>query len=138
MDQDPIYVPFGLPPGVEQAGEETTPDAVTYFRVYAVIMTLVSLSLAGSALYAVIEMSARPSPATDEMLIWVGVYGTVGLVMAVPWVVAILGGRRKWVHPLGMILLIITMVTVTCCLPVAIPLLVAWLKPEVKRWFGSA
>ena len=81
---------------------------------------------------------ATRRPTTDEMLIWVGVYGTVGLVMAVPWVVAILGGRRKWVHPLGMILLIITMVTVTCCLPVAIPLLVAWLKPEVKRWFGSA
>ena len=36
----------------------------------------------------------------------------------------------------GIILIGLNMLWNTCCLPITIPLLVVWMKPETKRWYG--
>jgi hypothetical protein len=139
MDREPIYVPFGFPPGVDQGEQAPAPDAILYFRIYAGLIILLCLAIAGVALFALIEFSRRAPGATagDDMLIWTSAYGSFAVLMSVPWVVAVFAGRRAWVHTLGTVLIILTMVTVCYCLPIAIPLLISWLKPEVKRWYAT-
>jgi hypothetical protein len=43
--------------------------------------------------------------------------------------------RRPWAWIFGLVLICIGL-TSLCCLPVAIPLLLSWLKPETKSYFG--
>ena len=138
MDREPIYVPFGFPPGVVHGEEGHAPDGVLYFRIYAGIMCLLCFATVGGAIWALIEFSTRaPGSGTDDLVVFTAIYGTVALLMAIPWMVAVFAGRRPWVHTLGTVLIVLTMVGICYCLPVAIPLLIVWLKPEVKRWYAT-
>ncbi len=137
MDRGPIFIPPGLPPGVGYAHEERPPDAILYFRIYAALMLLSCLSMTGFSLYYLIDVASRRTGSTDDAAIVFMVYGVLSLLMAAPWMLAIFAGRRPWVHTLGTVMLVLTMVTLSCCLPISIPLLVVWLKPEVKRWYAA-
>jgi drug/metabolite transporter (DMT)-like permease len=43
--------------------------------------------------------------------------------------------RKSWVWVFGLVLICIGL-TSACCLPVCIPLLIFWLKPEMKAFYG--
>lgn len=43
--------------------------------------------------------------------------------------------RRRWAWIVGIILIVFSMSS-TCCLPAAIPLLIFWVKPENKAFYG--
>jgi len=84
----------------------------------------------------VVDRGATGSAVADLDFYLVGIfYGVVGLVLTVPAIVALFGGRRPWVHTLGTVVIALGMINF-CCLPVLIPLLIVWMKPETRRWFG--
>jgi len=59
----------------------------------------------------------------------------LGLVFFVPYAVAPFLPRQSWVWVLGLVLICIGL-TSTVCLPVSIPLLIFWFKPEMKAFYG--
>ena len=63
-------------------------------------------------------------------------YMGMGLFVLVPTLIALFGGRRPWVHTLATMVIAFGMLHF-CCIPILIPLLMVWLKPETKRWFGA-
>jgi drug/metabolite transporter (DMT)-like permease len=42
--------------------------------------------------------------------------------------------QRRWAWVCGLLLIAFGMTG--CCLPVCIPLLIAWIKPSTREWFG--
>jgi len=128
-----------------ESAPATAPPVVTWFKVYAAGMALVYLAVAaiGALFLLFAEDMAQPSPGygssastdTTEIVIMGGIYLVMGLVFAVAFLVPFVLGRSKgtWIYSIVLICLGLTSV---CCLPATIPLLLFWLKPEAKRWYG--
>jgi hypothetical protein len=77
------------------------------------------------------EMSVREAQVMG--LIFIG----LGVALMTPYVAAPFLPRRRWVWVLGVVLIVLSM-SGTCCLPAAIPLLIWWVKPETKEYYGGA
>lgn len=139
MQNPPFYVPTG-PPGVDYTTETDRPSAVVYFKAYCGFMAVVYLLLAGLGVLLMILPALAPSPTGPqhgEALIMGGFYIVLGFGLAIPYGLALVLKRRPWMHTYGIVLIGLTM-TSCLCLPIALPLLFAWLKPEVKAWYKDA
>ena len=135
----PIYIPPDLP-GAEFPTGEARPEAVFYFRLYAAAMAVLHGGLCLVGIFFLVSPLFNPRAAgsiqpTEGLIVGLLYLGWGGLV-AIPYVIAFFGGRRRWVHTLGTVMIVVTMMSV-CCLPVAIPLLIQWQKPETRRWFET-
>jgi hypothetical protein len=58
----------------------------------------------------------------------------VGLALLIPFAAGPLLPRRGWAWVVGLVLICIGM-TSMCCLPVTVPLLIWWVKPETKEYY---
>jgi len=136
-------LPAGMPPGAVYPTDERAPEGLLYFRIYAGVVVVLYglLTLAGGGMM-VAPLFVHPSPGSggSEVLgfYFAGlVYGAVGLAHLVPTLIALFGGRRPWVHTLSTVVIALGMLNL-CCIPVLIPLLIVWMKPETRRWFGAS
>jgi len=137
--QGPYFIPSGAPPGTPLLMEEDRPpEAIYYFRIYAVIMLLILFGSFGTGLYMMLGPLMRGSSGSAATGEWVvGLFiAAISFVIIIPHAVVLFAGRAKWAYTLGIILIGLNMLWNTCCLPITIPLLVVWMKPETKRWFG--
>lgn len=122
--------------------DDRPPEAVYYFRIYAVLMILLLLGGCGLGLYLMLEPiihgSIGTSSATGEW-IW-GLFVTgASVVFLIPHAIALFAGRARWNYTLVTILLGLNLLwgwTSCCGMIITIPLLIAWMKPETKRYFG--
>lgn len=144
--EGPYFIPQGAPPGTPLLmEEERPPEAVYYFRIYAVLMILFLLVGFGFGLYLMLEPMLRgPSTlpggsAVTGELIWGLFLMILSFVFMVPHAIALFAGRARWNYTLVTILLGLNLLwgwTSCCGMIVTIPLLIAWMKPETKRYFG--
>jgi Na+(H+)/acetate symporter ActP len=73
---------------------------------------------------------------TDEALFMGVIYAVLGVVLAIVFAVSLFTPRRfwGWVYNLVMICFGLT----SCCFwPATIPLLIFWIKPEVRAWYKN-
>lgn len=139
MQPPPIYVPTG-PPGTSYASDSDRPSAVVYYKAFCGFMAFVYVLVAGLGVLLLFLPTIAPSPTgpqDSEALIAGGMYIVIGLGLTIPYTLGIFLGRRPWVHTYGIIMIGLTM-TSCMCIPIALPLLLAWLKPEVKAWYKDA
>jgi len=137
MQPGPIFIPPGTPPGVAYTHQDGPPEAILYFRIYAGFIAFCGVACMLFGLYFVVDGSLSSAASSRGELVGMGiVYTVLGAFFAVPYLVGLFAGRRPWVHTLGTVLIVLSMTT-TCCLPIAILLLIAWIKPEVKRWYET-
>ena len=111
-----------------------TPPVYKWFVVYCILMAFVYLmaTLMG-IVFIFIEPHGEMSP--TEAKIMGPVVFILGLVFFVPFLSAPFLPRKPWVWVFGLVLICIGL-TSTCCLPASIPLLIFWLKPEMKAFYG--
>ena len=97
-------------------------------------MALLYLALAAMG---IVFMFSEPDPemSAAEAKVMGSVFLILGLIFFVPYAIAPLLPRRSWVWVLGLVLICIGL-TSACCLPACIPLLIFWLKPEMKQFYG--
>lgn len=112
-----------------------TPSAVTYYRIYAGVLAVIyaALVIAGIGM-----LVASPSMSGKDQLEFI-VYGVVFVVMGVPLaiasVVSMFLPQRKWAWFMHVIMA--AMGTSSCCFaPFAIFIIIKYLEPDVKRYFG--
>ena len=123
-----------LPPPIAPA-PAATPGAVLWFRAYCALMALIYLATMGiSAIFFVfdpedLEMSRFEATMMGALL------GGLGFVFFVMYLVPYVLPRRPWVWVYDIVLIAIGL-TSCLTLPLALPLLIFWLKPEPKAWFG--
>ncbi len=113
-----------------------TPKAVFWFRVYAGCMAGI---YALCALAAPLVFFAGTRAAGEQgMVLKIQAVALllVGLAFAIAFALVFVFPRKHWAWIYGLVLICIGM-TSCCILPAAIPLLIFWLKPEVKSWFNS-
>ena len=111
-----------------------TPPVYKWFVVYCILMALLAIATAVMGIvFMVVEPDRDMSKAEAKLM------GTVflifGLLFFVPYAFAPFLPRQSWVWVLGLVLICIGL-TSTCCLPACIPLLIYWIKPETKAFFG--
>lgn len=139
--EERYYIPAGMPPGHDpMVQQDGTPEGVYYFRIYGALMCLIALAVIVSGMGVMLNplLSAPPGPMPPSAVSTVVggiVYTGMGLAALIPFLIALFGGRRRWIHTLALILVALSMMT-TCCLPIGIPLLIVWQKPETKNWFN--
>lgn len=129
---DPIFVPPA--PGLAPEGATgAAPAGVTLLRVLGVVQTLHVLSMLAYA--GIVGASAVGAGAPVAEPIWIvgaGLVGVVGLAALGCCGVIVAAPRRPWFHTVG---LVFTALSMMCgCWPLAIAVLVMWLRPEVEAW----
>ena len=117
----------------------TPPPVLTWFKLYAALMAVlyVFCLFAGVLLLALPE-SAIDDPELDRaaQVIYGSVLTLMGFVLAAAFSYALFAPRQRWVWIFDIVLIAFGM-TSCCCMPVAIPLLIYWVKPETKAYFEA-
>lgn len=107
---------------------------VAYCALMAIMYFLVVI--VGVVLFAIAAGSEMNQREAQESLVLGLIYIVLGLLFLAPYAAAPFLPRRRWAWVVGIVLIGIGM-TSMCCLPAAIPLLIFWLKPENKAFFGA-
>lgn len=127
----PRIASAALPPGYnpESNGE---PQVLLYFRIYAGIISFSGLVTTLFSVYKIVQERGN-----DSIVFWFisAGLGTIGLFTHL---LGLASPRRPWMHTAGILLIGIGMLTSCLCWLTNIPLLLYWLRPEVKRWFDTA
>lgn len=116
------------------------PPVWLWYRVYAVLMALLYVATAVMGILYLAGAGFLPGVSGADQAIFV-IYGVVMLAMGV--VFAGLYGaapflpKKRWAWIYHTVLIGIGM-TSCCCMPFCIPLLIYWVKPDVKTMFEQA
>ena len=103
------------------------PRVVIWFKVYSAILSLIY--------FFTFIISPFLLLSNDDELI---IYGLVFLILSIPLllicILPIFLPRKPWVWIYSLVIIGLGMTG--CCFPVCIPILIFWIKPEVKRYYG--
>jgi len=113
------------------------PPVVIWYKVYAGLMAVMYLLVlvGGIALPLIapeeVDLDADDPPAWAVSL----VVGCVSLPFAAAYVAAFFVPVKPWAWIYHLVLICIGFTSV-CCMLASIPLLIFWLRPETKAYFG--
>lgn len=107
-----------------------------WFRVYLGILCLMYAFCTALGVFLVFFSSGFPELANDENT---AISGWIMLVAGVPFLVAsalpFFLRPKSWVWIYDLVIICSGMVS-ACLLPITIPLLIYWIKPDTKKYFG--
>lgn len=123
------YPPQWGPPPYGAAVASGPPAVWPWYIAYVVAMTaLYALVFAGGVLLALVADNGEDT-----------VQGVIMAVVGVPFTLLYGAGlflpKRPWAWTYHLVLIGLS-TTSGCCLPVAVPLIIHWTKPETKAFFG--
>lgn len=108
-----------------------------WYRVFCGLIALVSLVWVLMGVIAIANNGSRPTPKDQNDAILGGIMFLVyGLFYFIPYLLALFipPKPKHWVF--GIIL--IALALLSCFFPFAVPLLIYWVKPETKAYFGRS
>ncbi len=116
---------------------EHTRKVWKWFVAYCVLMAVLYLFVAVMGAAMIVLSSASPGRDSSELLAQgIGML-VVGAIFTVPYAVGPFAKGKSWGWVYGIVLIALGMTS--CCLwPVTIPLIIRWVKPEMKRMFGQS
>jgi hypothetical protein len=115
--------------------ERSAPSVWTWYAVYCVLMALLYLFAAAAGLLLLFVDPANFGEDAVVVRIQGIIFFVLGLVFMIPFAAAPFLPKKPWVWIYGLVMIAIGM-TSLCCMPVTIPLLIFWIKPETRRFFG--
>ena len=119
-----------------QATATERPKVIKWFKVYCGVLSFLYLAVMAMSLFflfadpADVEMSAAGARLTGMLLLG------LGLVLCAACLLPLILSPRPWLWTYDLVIICLGM-TSACFLPACIPLLIFWLKPEAKRFFGK-
>lgn len=126
-------------PGGSGLGSRSAPPRVLRWQnLYCFALGAVYLLLAvgglGMAIFRNHLVDATNTP--GEVLFMGLAFFVLGIGLGTPFLVAPFLPRRRWVWVLHIVLISVGM-TSCACIPIAVPLLVFWIRPETQAWFAG-
>jgi hypothetical protein len=136
-----VYAPgFPVDPMMNLAQEtERTRKIWKWFVAYCVLMTLLYLIsvTTGAVLLVFSFTSLAEKPDISILRTQATAFLLIGVVLMIPYAMGPFVKGKSWGWVFGIVLIAIGMTS--CCLwPITIPLLIQWIKPEMKRAFGQS
>jgi len=126
------------PPGPGLSSKPADADkAYRWFVVYCGAMVVLYVLFAGVGAFLMGYDFDVSDDELTELRIQGAAFVAVGLGLAVVFTVGFFLPRRSWGWAYGLVLLILGM-TSCCTWPATIPLLIQWVKPEMKGRFRSS
>lgn len=113
---------------------QDAPPVWRWFVAYSVLMALLYLFVIFLGGYFLTHPEILRGPRDDPEVMG-AVFVVVGLLMMLPFAAAPFLPRKPWVWVFDLVLICLGL-TSACCLPASIPLLIFWLRPETKTFFG--
>lgn len=113
------------------------PTVLLWFKIYTAFLCFLYLAVAGSSLFffladpADMEISATGAYLIGTSLLLMG--AALFAVCLVPFLVA----PRPWLWVYDLVIICLGL-TSACFLPICIPLMIFWLKPDTKSYFGRS
>jgi hypothetical protein len=118
------------------------PPVIAWFHAYSVVFVLMYLAVAALGIvFFVIDPATFKTKLDIEMEpVFAKVMGSVfiilGLGLAVLSAIPLLFRPRAWLWTFSLVLICLGL-TSPCFLPFSIPLMIFWLKPETKAYYGK-
>jgi hypothetical protein len=106
-----------------------------WYCVYTIFMAMLYLLLAGFGGLIAFGSLASNSNEASEMAITGTIYLVAGIVFFFPFITAPFLPKKPWTWIYGIVLIALGLSS-CCLLPVTVPLIIYWLKPETKAFFG--
>ena len=137
------YSPYISPHSPQQTPKPGTnavrPGVVVWFKVYASCMLALYILVAvgGVFLLAFSADIAGPEKSAPELQLMGAIYGMMGVVFSILFGIGMFVPRRTWGWIYSIVLICLGL-TSCCTLPACIPLIIFWLKPETKSYFGMS
>ncbi len=118
------------------------PSVVFWFRVYcAGMLTMYAIvTVCGAGILVFYPRLAAESGGRYDavvLLLYGMLMAAIGLALAGMYLAGLVLRPRPWVWVYDIVLIAIGLSS-PCCLPVSLPLLVFWVKPETQAHFGRA
>lgn len=113
------------------------PKVVSWFIAYDIVLCVMYALVIVLGLVFLLMPHADLDMGPVEALIIGGMFLGIGLIFLVACLVPLFISPRPWVWIYNLVVICIGM-TSACTLPFCIPLLIFWLKPETKRYYGRA
>jgi hypothetical protein len=111
------------------------PKVVCWFKVYSTVLGLIYLAVGGlGVFFLLLDPGQLEMPATQARAMGL-VFILLGLILAAVFFLPLVLSPRPWVWVYDLVLICIGM-TSACFIPACIPLLIFWVKPQTKAWFG--
>jgi hypothetical protein len=136
--------PYGYPPppfAYAIPAYAQRPGVWPWFVAYTIAMALMYFGFAAMGLMMLIGEPKQFTSGNDDpietMVLGTG-FTVVGVVLGVVFAIAPFLPRKPWVWVYDIVLICISFLMSLCLLPATIPLLIFWLKPETKHWFGRS
>lgn len=136
------------PPGQHGGGQygyvpqyavpSASPGVVTWFKVYVGAMAVLYLLVTGLGLFMYAGADtflSDPDLGPEAARIQGVVLAAIGIPLAALFAAGVFLPNRPWVWIYDIVLIAIGL-TSCCFWPATIPLLIYWIKPEVRVWFG--
>ena len=120
--------PSDLPEELEK------PKAVVWFKIHALVLAGLYFLVAGFGVTILTIGQSHMAMKAEERWIMGGIYTVMGVLPMALYGIILFLPRKKWVWIYSIVLIALTM-TNCCCMPMAIPLLIQYVKPEVKRYY---
>ncbi|NNE98430.1 MAG: hypothetical protein HKN25_05340 [Pyrinomonadaceae bacterium] len=121
--------------GESPDGQETARKTYFWYRVYCMVMLVIYLMVIGIGVLVMVLPPDSPSQSPEENLIIGTVYAVLGVIFAIIYGIALFLPRKPYNWIVGIVLIAIGM-TSCCFVPACLPLLIFWIKPETKAYFG--
>lgn len=111
------------------------PPVLTWFRIYCVVLCILYLlTTAGGVVFLVLDPATLEMPPLVARLMGAFIL-LLGLGLLAASAAPLFLRPKPWVWVYDLVIICMGM-TSACFLPVSIPLLIYWLKPDVKAYFG--
>lgn len=111
------------------------PQVVVWFRVYAVFLVLLYLLVAAASLFFFFLPESELDMGRREALFVGTLFLVMGLGLALACLPPLVAGPRPWVWVYSLVMICLGMTG--CTLPACVPLLIFWIRPEVKAYYGK-
>jgi hypothetical protein len=98
-------------------------------------MALLYLFCAVAGIFFIAVAPTDRNMSAQEAQLMGGIMLFMGILLAIPFAMGAFLPQKPWAWVFGLVLICIGLTSV-CCMPATIPLLIHWIKPETKLYFG--
>lgn len=108
---------------------------MTWYKAYCALMAVLYLFIVVAGIFFIAAAPTDRNMSAEEAQVMGAVMVFMGIALAIPFAIGAFLPQKSWAWVFGLVLICIGLTSV-CCMPATIPLLIHWIKPETKSYFG--